>query len=195
MSNLPGPNDPLVLRDGRKIDVATGRTVRQSSTRPQAPVVSGDSRSTASPARRRIEDLAIEPALLSSLMVVAAFKLCNFDNIDVMNALGTSPEMMMAVENHTKFGEVYDLLVQSVQTAAYGDASNIIMMNAPKAAERLTALLDEDDPVLLMSVADKVLDKAGVGKNSSDAVGSGFRIEVFEKTDDKAAHISIKVGA
>lgn len=194
MSELPGPNDPLILRDGKRIDIATGRTVRQSSNRPQAPVVSGDSRSASSPARRRIEDLSIEPVLLSSLLVVAAFKLCNFDNLDIMHALGTSPEMLTAVESHTKFQEVYDLLVQSVQNAAYGDANNILAMSAPKAAEELVGLLDEDDPVLRMSAADKVLERAGVGKNNGDMAGQGFRIEIFEKTADRDASISIKVG-
>ena len=194
MSDLPGPNDPLVLKDGRRIDVTTGRTVKQSSAIPRALASLGDSRSAASPTRRRIEDLGIEAPLLSSLMVVAAFKVCNFDDLDIMSALGTSPEMMLAVESHSRYKEVYDLLLESVQAASFGDAKNILAMHAPRAAEELVALLDEDDPVLKMSVADKVLDRAGIGRGNDSGTGGGFRIEVVNSSDDKSASISVKVG-
>lgn len=194
MPDLAGPNDPLILRDGKRIDVTTGRAVRQSSGVPRTPAVFSDSRSATSPARRRIEDLAIEPPLLSSILVVAAFKLCNFDPLDIQLALGTSPEMMTAVESHSKFQEVYNMLVESVQSAAFTDAESILLMNAPKAAEALVDNLDEDDPILRMSAADKVLERAGVGRKGDGVTGQGFRIEIYEKTADKDASISIKVG-
>ena len=195
MTTLPGPNDPLVLLDGRRIDVTTGRAVKQSSTRPLALASSGDSRSAASPTRRRIDDLGIkEPALVSSLMIVAAFKIANFDDIDIVNALGTSHEMLATIENHDKFKTVYDLLVESIQSTAYSDARAILQMHAPRAAEVLVEGLDEDDPVHRQIAADKVLARAGIGNDAGNGGGSGFRIEIVEKNADKDASISIKVG-
>ncbi len=196
MTALAGPNDPLVLRNGKQIDPTTGRTVKQSSGGAGAvPASSSVAGSTASPTRRRIEDMKIPPAALTSIMVVAAMKLCNFDPIDIVEALGTSPEMMMAVENHSDYVRVQNLLIESVQEIAKQDARGILAAAAPAAARVLAEHVDADDEVLSQTAAIGLLDRViGRTPENGQASGNSFRIEIVDKRDDVAAGVTIKVG-
>lgn len=196
MTQLASPDDPLILADGRKIDVTTGRVVKAGS-KVVAPPSSSGLGDTANSARRRIEDVGIPPAMLSSLMAVAAFKLCNFDNIDVCHALGTTPDMLHAVERHSDYQKVVDLLSDSVKQRAQNDARGVLAVAAPRAAQLLADNIDADDDVLAQEAAKGVLDRVGIGKaGEMGSIGSGaFRIEIVDKRNEgDMPSFSIKVG-
>ena len=196
MSDLASPDEPLVLKDGRKIDMTTGRVVKAG-----APVVARHSSlvgdTTTNPTRRRIEDTGIPAATLSSLMAVAAFKLCNFDPIDICDALGTNPDMLYAVERHSEYAKVVELLSDAVKNIAQADARGALAIAAPHAARHLINNIDADDDVLAQEAAKFVLGGNGIGKGSESTGGmaGAFRIEIIDKRDEaNQPSISIKVG-
>lgn len=196
MSELAGPDEPLVLKDGRRIDTKTGRVVKSGASVvvPSSSLV-GDT--TTSSARRRIEDTGIPAATLSSLMAVAAFKLCNFDPIDICEALGTNPDMLYAVERHTEYNKVKQLLADAVKELVQQDARGILAVAAPGAARLLANNIDADDDVLAQEAAKGVLDRVGIGKAGDTSVGGAgaFRIEIIDKRGEgDQPSISIKVG-
>lgn len=196
MSELAGPDEPLILKDGRRIDTKTGRVVKASSSAVALPSSSAGDMS-ANSARRRVQDTGIAPATLSSLIAVAAFKLCNFDPIDVCEALGTTPEMLYAVEKHTEYNKVVSILTEAIKEMAQGDARGVLAIAAPRAAALLAGNIDADDDVLAQEAAKGVLDRVGIGKSGEQgSMGAGaFRIEIIDRRDDAAAPtISIKVG-
>lgn len=194
MTELASPNEPLVLRNGKRIDPTTGRAVRESSEA-GVPFASPAGRSVASPTRRRIDDLKIPPAALTSIMVVAAMRLCNFDTIDIIESLGTTHDMLVAVENHSDYTRVRDLLIDSVQEMAKQDAKGILAAAAPGAAQLLASNIDSEDEILAQTAAIGVLDRV-VGKSidSDRNTGNSFRIEIVDKRDEAAAGVTIKVG-
>lgn len=197
MAELAGPDDPLILRDGRRIDKTTGRVVKDAPLpRVYAPSSPGFLPFAANSARRRIEDVGIPAAMLSSLMAVAAFKLCGFDNIDICAALGTNAEMLVAVENHSDYSKVFDLLNNSAKDAAQNEARGILTVNAPRAAQKLVDNVDADDEVLSQAAALGILDRAGFrpGAEGGNSGNGSFRIEIVDKRDESnTPSINIKV--
>ena len=196
MSELAGPDEPLILKDGRRIDTKTGRVVK-SASQVVLPSSSPVGDISANPARRRIEDTGIPAATLSSLMAVAAFKLCNFDPIDICEALGTTPDMLYAVERHSEYAKVTSLLVECIKETAQADARGVLAVAAIRAANHLVSNLDADDEVLAHDAAKGVLDRVGIGKQGDVSTGGAgaFRIEIIDKRDEtNQPTISIKVG-
>lgn len=196
MSELAGPDEPLILKDGRRIDTKTGRVVK-SASQVVLPSSSPVGDISANPARRRVEDTGIPAATLSSLMAVAAFKLCNFDPIDICEALGTTPDMLYAVERHSEYGKVVELLSDAIKNIAQADARGALAIAAPHAARHLINNIDADDDVLAQEAAKFVLGGNGIGKGNENIGGmaGAFRIEIIDKRDEaNQPSISIKVG-
>ena len=196
MSDLASPDDPLILRDGRKIDTTTGRVVKQR-TQVVLPASSdrvGDIHGNS--ARRRIADTGVEPAALSSILAVASFRICNFDPIDICEALGTNIDMLNAVEKHSEYDKVMQMLIDAMRERAQNDARGVLAVAAPRAASLLADNIDADDPILAQEAAKGVLDRVGIGKSGEQGNfgGNVFRIEITEKRDETATGITIKVG-
>lgn len=149
MSNiLPEPNEPLVLADGTRV-YASGR-LESPTPVPLAPR-----------AKKHIKDIPTTVPVMNAVSVVLGYTLYGLDDTGICEATRLNEQQLKQIRDSETFAT---MLKEATDSILFHDAQNVrsvIASKSRKAAEKLAAFVDCDNPALSFAASREVLDRSG----------------------------------
>lgn len=156
--------EPLVLADGRKIDPATGKVIKEQRSSAfvevPAPSVAQD---IVVRARKSVADLPAAPEQMTGVGLVAFYTLFGLDDVSISIAIGNrlTVDQIKNVRKLEVYKQFMDEARTSLLAAEQDSVREVLTKHSMKAAERIVTLSDSDNDVLSFKASQDILDRTG----------------------------------
>lgn len=189
-TQLPLPDEPLVLADGTQIDGKTGKVIKPTIARPTLVEVPNNTRAQhiVSRVRRRLADLPAPPSTMNAVSVLLMYTLMGVPDADIASVMEIPIDRIKRIRNTDVYREVQRAAVSTILEQDSEDIRTRIAQNARTAVDKIADLLRSDDESVQLSAAKDVLDRAG--HRPADIVEhrhsleGGLVIEIIERKDE-----------
>lgn len=180
--DLPEYDEPLEA-DGKQIAPSSPRgrrTIEIPSSTQAVAVIEGT--------RRKLADLPVTPRHLNPIACICLYTMYGLDVQEISVATGLGMEQINAIRMSNEYAIMQRAVVDTVLEVETGDVKEYVKKAAQGAAERVTQLVQHDNPDIALRASRDVLDRAGL--RPADVVevrgrmDMGLVIEVVDKRDD-----------
>lgn len=156
--------EPLILADGRKIDPATGKVIKEQQTSKfvevPAPSVAQD---LVIRARKSVADLPAAPEQMTGVGLVAFYTLFGLDDVSISIAVGNrlTVEQVKNVRKLEVYKQFMDEAKTSLIAAEQNSVREVLTKHSMQAAKKIATLADSDNDVLSFKASQDILDRTG----------------------------------
>jgi hypothetical protein len=157
-AQLPEPGTPITLPDGRKIDPATGRLLKDGD------VIEIPSNSAARDivvgARRKLVDLPEVPRKMNVISIVIAYSLFGLEDDEIAIALELPKKQVQVIKSLEAYDDMLRNVIKNIKDTDTDEVTQTLHNGALSAARRVIELANhgEDDNIRLAASKD-VLDR------------------------------------
>lgn len=190
MSDLPQPNEPLVLTNGIRIDPTNGKVVRATAPRVTNIPSPQEAQRIVARTRRKLADLPAPPRTSNALSVVLTYTLAGLNDEDIAIACSLTVEQVTTMRASQAYQALEKAVVDSVLSADLEDIRGFLQQNARTAAQRVTELINSEDDQISLTASKDILDRTG--NRAADIVEhrhrveGGLVLEIIERGDPTA---------
>lgn len=151
--------DYFELPDGRKVNVVTGKQVKDSFI--NLPTVT-EAQTVVANTRRKLADLPDIPQKMNAISAVVAYSLFGLNESEISVALGVPVERVRAIQMLDAYTEMTDAVIDGIKTQDQDPVQKLIHQHSLGAAQRVAQLaMDADDEKVQLGAAKDILDRAG----------------------------------
>lgn len=158
---LPLASEPLLLADGRSIDPATGKLLKQKrvTTFVEIPSAS-EAQEIVAKSRRSIAELPVAPQQMNGLSLVVFYTMWGLSNQDIAIQAGCTLDQVKAIKKLPEYIKLHEDIFKSVMETEATDVRGFFQQKSREAAATIVNMMDEEGALGLTAAKD-VLDRAG----------------------------------
>lgn len=144
---------------------------------------------------RRLGDLPADGQRMNAIAAVLMYSAVGLEDADIATALGTSEESIAQLKKLDAYTQLAEMFDRTAFDDAKRTANHIIAGASARAAEGLTAMVDDNDPLIALSASKEVLRLADIGtaESANKRIG-GLNIVIRRKGDRSDEEIHITAG-
>lgn len=191
-AKLAPTSAPLVLKDGTKIDPATGKRIVEGVTKQQVeqmievpPAI--EAQRLVINARRKIADLPAVPNTMNAVSVVLAYSMFGLSDDEIAVATKLTVDQVTRMKASPIYEQYSAVIVENLMHSDTENVRNLFAAHTRAAVSTLVAGLTSPKATDRLKAADSLLDRAG--HRPADIVqhnhimGNELRIVVVEKNE------------
>lgn len=153
--------EPLLLADGRSIDPATGKVLKEKKTYNFTEIPSAsEAQEIVAKSRRSIAELPVAPQQMNGLSLVCFYTMWGLSNQDIAIQAGCTIDQVKAIKKLPEYLKLHEDIFKSVMETEANDVRGFFQQQARGAAAKIVGLMDEEGALGLTAAKD-VLDRAG----------------------------------
>lgn len=158
---LPLASEPLQLADGRMIDPATGKVLKEkrASSFVEIPSAS-EAQEIVAKSRKSIADLPVAPHQMNGLSLVCFYTMWGLSNQDIAIQAGCTVDQVKAIKLLPEYKTLHQDIFKTVMETEATDVRGFFQQQAKAAAVTIVNMMDEEGALGLTAAKD-VLDRAG----------------------------------
>lgn len=167
----------LTLADGTRINMRTGRPIRNGGALPGYVEVPthDEARRHVMSVRKRISDLPDVPERMNIIAVVAAYYMFGLDEYETALAIGCTEKQVANIRMTEAFTSLIETMSNNIVESGQDDVRNMIAGHARSAVNTMVnAMMSENEQVSVVAAKD-ILDRAG--HRPADVVEHRHKIE------------------
>lgn len=188
---LADPTEPLILADGTKIDVTTGKAIKEKKKSNFIAIpAASEAQEIVAKTRRSTAELPLPSSQMNIVSLILFYSLWGLSEQDIAITVGGNITVQQ-ISNIKKLPE-YKQLITDIQKTILeheaGDIRNFFIQRSTEAAHKVVSLMDEEG-ALGFAAAKEVLDRGGF--RPADVVEhrhkmeDSLKIEIIQKKDTK----------
>ena len=191
-------SEPLVLADGRKIDVATGKVIKEKKAVSFVEIPSAsEAQEIVAKSRKSIADLPVAPQQMNGLSLVCFYTMWGLSNQDIAIQAGCSVDQVKRIKKLPEYLKLHEDIFKSVMETEATDVRGFFQQKSRDAATKIVELMDEEGALGLTAAKD-VLDRAG--HRPADVVEHRHRMDnaliiEYVKKDQNSAEVLPSIDA
>lgn len=153
--------EPLRLADGRLIDPATGKVLKEKrvATFVEIPSAS-EAQEIVAKSRKSIADLPVAPQQMNALSLVCFYTMWGLSPQDIAIQAGCTVDQVKAIKKLPEYLKLHEDIFKSVMETEATDVRGFFQQQAKAAAATIVNMMDEEGALGLTAAKD-VLDRAG----------------------------------
>jgi hypothetical protein len=154
-------SEPLQLADGRMIDPATGKLLKEKKTHNFTEIPSAsEAQEIVAKSRKSIADLPVAPQQMNGLSLVCFYTMWGLSNQDIAIQAGCTVDQVKAIKKLPEYLKLHEDIFKSVMETEATDVRGFFQQKAREAAATIVNMMDEEGALGLTAAKD-VLDRAG----------------------------------
>lgn len=154
-------SEPLVLADGRTIDPATGKVLKEKKVHSFVEIPSAsEAQEIVARSRKSIADLPVAPQQMNGLSLVCFYTMWGLSNSDIAIQAGCTIEQVKAIKKLPEYLKLHEDIFKSVMETEANDVRGFFQQKSREAAATIVNMMDEEG-ALGMAAAKDILDRAG----------------------------------
>lgn len=168
-------SEPLQLADGRMIDPATGKLLKEKKIHSYVEIPSAsEAQEIVAKSRRSVADLPVAPQQMNGLSLVCFYTMWGLSNQDIAVQVGVTIEQIKTIKKLPEYLKLHQDIFASVMETEANDVRGFFQQRAKEAASTIVEMMDEGGALGLTAAKD-VLDRAG--HRPADVVEHRHRME------------------
>lgn len=152
--------DELLLADGTRISVATGKKIQQTKTSYSIPNTT-EAQRLVTAANRKLSDLPAMPETMNVVAVILSYTLFGVTDDEIAIATNLPLDQIRRIKMMAEYDEMHDTVIKQIMESETTDVRNLFSQFSRKAAYKVADLADSDNEVIALTASKDILDRAG----------------------------------
>lgn len=190
-SNLPAPNDSLMMEDGSIVLPSTAQTFGIVEV-PN----SSEAKRLVSSTRRKLIDLPALPQQMNAYSVLLVYTASGLSDNEAAVAMGVSASQIQRMRSSPIYQQLETFVLEAAKEQASEEVAGILAQGERKAAERVVALADSIDEKVALAASKDILDRRGHNAKQQIDIRqemlNTFRIELVDKRNEPTVVIDVE---
>lgn len=190
--SLVEPDAPLITANG-----AVQPTVSSMYKRVELPSATEAVR-LVSTTRRKLADLPALPKQLNAYSVVLVYTASGLSDTEIEIATGFTVAQIQLLREHDAYKTLEQMVFTAAREEAQGVVKGILVKAEVRAAEKISELVEFEDPKIALVAAKDILDRGGHKPREQldvrHTMMNAFRIEVVDRRDEKVIDMEVDDG-
>lgn len=153
-------NGELVLKDGTRIDMVSGKKVHVETSHYEVPTRS-EAQDIVVTARRKLADLPAMPEHMNVIGVILSYSLFGLENEEIAIATGLPLEQVNRIKMMAEYDEMHTAVTTQIMRGETENVRTFITSASMKAAKKMVQHIDSENEIISMQAAKDVMDRAG----------------------------------
>lgn len=154
-------SEPLQLADGRMIDPATGKLLKEKKTHSFVEVPSGsEAQEIVAKSRKSVADLPVAPQQMNGLSLVCFYTMWGLSTQDIAVQLGCTLDQIKTIKKLPEYLKLHQDIFKTIMETEANDVRGFFQQRAKDAAVTIADMMEEGGALGLTAAKD-VLDRAG----------------------------------
>ena len=184
-TNLPDPNEPLVLADGTSIDPTTGESIEKDDDIIEVPTHS-EAQNIVTTARRRLADIPTPPKRMNTIGVICFYELMGIMPFEIAYALNMTETQVKNIQSNAEYTQMRSDIVKGILQAESTDLQDQFVKASRKAFDRVYRIATKSgDEKHALAASRDILDRGGFRPadviDHRHSMAGGLQIEYVNK--------------
>src|SRR5215831_4937785 len=152
---LPLASEPLTLADGRKIDPATGKLLKEKKTSSFVEIPAAtEAQEIVAKSRRSVAELPVAPQQMNGLSLVCFYTMWGLSNQDIAIQIGCTIDQVKSIKKLPEYHQLHQDIFRSVMETEANDVRGFFQQRAKDAATTIVNMIEEGGALGLTAAKD-----------------------------------------